>query len=182
MPKGVIQRIKLSDGVKAKIGDTILVKSGHSAFPAEVEKIEWGSTADPFTGIKTRKLLVNGKWSPNECFASVKIANDKSVVVGDAVWVWRKMVNPALVYKIVVNIYHFPNNVPTYVYSERRRIQLAYEDEIQSPYAEKPIDCYATEQEALDARPDLAAKLENCLMRSGRRQGPRQQQVVRRAA
>lgn len=107
--------------------------------------------------------------SPNACFASevlarsVTIANGKTATIGSTVWLWRnaKSPQPALVRKKVVA-----------VYQRRRWVQCTYEDNLW-PYGEPAEECYATEQEALDAHPDLAAALEVALMRAGRRQGQR---------
>lgn len=101
---------------------------------------------------------------------AVKINGDHLAEVGGEVWIWLapKAANPALVRKVVV--WGWQDLMRQ---GQRGWLQTAYADNLDFSYGIAANRCYASEQEALNDRPDLAAKREVALMRAGRQQGER---------
>jgi hypothetical protein len=103
---------------------------------------------------------------------AVSIIGGHRVTKGSEVWIWLNADanNPALVRKVVMDLGGKP-----YVWQQGPMgwLQAAYADNLHCAYGVAANRCYASEQEALDGRPDLADKRETALIRAGRQQGER---------
>jgi hypothetical protein len=96
-----------------------------------------------------------------------RVAYNKAVRVGDSIWVWR---STALVRKVVIGIHTGRFSWQKYIYAE-------YADS-PHPMPEEPKRCYISQEDARRARPDLARRMEHCLVRAGRNMGRRNLRVA----
>lgn len=119
----------------------------HWVMKTKISEIKIITIQDCITNTVTKQMLINDN-PPTRYYATpeeahgIKIANNKIVLENSCVYVWRKTPkNPTLVTRIVCG-----TNV-------KGKIQLSKNENKSSQFTEDNLKCYATEKEALEAKP-----------------------------
>ena len=163
--------IYINDNQLAKVGEKVCYRCHNSFLPRVITGIIRHQKRDIVNGtIFPDEYVVvlddDSTVDPSDLFAipsGVKINGGKNVNKGDIVWMWRCGAAPALVCKRAVSFA---------VEGRTNYVKCTYTDHLWVR-KERATNLYATEAEAIKARPELAKKLEHALIRAGRLQGYR---------